>query len=220
MRQSIVPAFIRWRLAAARRMRWGVRLALLGAFGCAAAAEALPTIDQSNVAFNPTLYLNVSSFSPIGQEFVPVLDSIDSVQLLICCRAQETPYVRIREGSILGPILGTSSLALPSPSLLVTFRFAAPIALVPDDVYVIEVVNDGGIESMIGVGDPIPMPESVYPRGRLILDGQPDLDGLDLWFQEGLGIPEPATGVLIGIGLAVLRSTARTRPRTRRPRAW
>jgi hypothetical protein len=176
------------------------------------AAVAVPIVDQSNVDFLPGGIINFSENSntaPLGQEFTPQFDRVDFVQLLICCEQyQESIFVRIREGSMAGPVLGTSAF-FDFDDMLATFRFGPPIELIPGDVYVIEIVNTNFVgQSMVVFGDPISQPNSVYEGGRMILAGQAN-PGADLWFQEGMGIPEPSTGFMLALGLAALRPATR-----------
>ena len=141
--------------------------------------------DQTNDWFNPSLSQSIEHFSPIGQEFTPNLDYVEVFQLWIY-NVSEYPgdfVVNIRSNSITGPLLGTSSTStLPGWFIgLVTFDFE-PVPLVPQTLYVIELVQTVGTGgSVYSKGDS----QSTYPLGCQILWGLPQ-DNNDLWFREGI----------------------------------
>jgi len=179
------------------RSRWVVALALF--FGLALPAEvaALPilVIDQHNDAFPATNGFGFGA-SPLGQEFTPSLTGLDAVEILIGPRDAATlAVVNVRKDSIAGQVVGTSLLGTFEASVI-HFDFAALVALVPGDRYVIEPVLISGLGFGVVFSD-----TDTYSGGRAIVSGNL-LPTRDMGFREGLTVPEPATLSLLGIGLA------------------
>ncbi len=171
----------------------------LGPVQTGQAQGGVGVIDQAN-AITVLLYESIQYFSPIGQSFIPALPGLDTVELwtedLTWNNGHGVDlYVNIREGSISGPILGTShTLSLPDNFHGVThFSFPSLVSLRPGKVHVMEVVVVDGdrwvLLSNWSVGSQ-GGPSDTYPRGNWILNGQ-ELPGNDLWFQEGLASTVP-----------------------------
>ena len=140
--------------------------------------------------------LVIPAAAPAGQEFVPSETFLTMVELMV---NDQNPgngtgtalFVRIRSGSIAGPILGTSqTVSLPdapndSPRLA-RFAFGAPVLLVPGARHVLEVVAASGDPSgVFGTG----FRHNSYPAGRAISRGAVYAEAgnapFDLWFREG-----------------------------------
>ena len=120
------------------------------------------------------------------------------------------------QGTITGPILGTSAVvSLPAVppgneelNGVFHFDFASSVALIPGDLYVIELDHLGGKLGLC-------LASTGYPGGRLIA-GIPlaILSQTDLWFREGPAaeVPEPSAmffvaATLLGwVGVSVLRT--------------
>jgi hypothetical protein len=160
-------------------------------------AKADTIFDQTNTALPlGTLFQNLSVFSPMGQSFTPTLTSLNFVDLL-AIDGSATVEVNIRLGSISGTILGTSQpTTIPfslAPSVA-SFSFSTPVTLIPGDLYVMEPFVVSG-DTLIGSTN-----TNNYAGGNQILSGviQPNND---LWFQEGISVPEPGTLLLLGTGL-------------------
>ncbi|HXC46774.1 MAG TPA: hypothetical protein VNU20_00685 [Candidatus Sulfotelmatobacter sp.] len=161
--------------------------------------------DQTN-ALPPQGMLshNLLHFSPLGQSFTPTMSSLNFVNLLTesgdATVGDATVKVNIRSGSISGPILGTSQpTVIPfsvSPSVS-SFRFSAPVTLNPGDVYVIEPFVVCG-NTLIGSTD-----ANNYLSGNQILGGVAQTK-IDLWFQEGISVPERRKWPLVRTGLIAL----------------
>src|SRR5262249_34398893 len=137
----------------------------------------------------PPLPGNGATVGP-KQEFMPTLDSLDSVQLRLQRRGILNPVsgfggssaVQIRQGSVDGPILAASSPVYTPPFYdgTVGYGFSKPIPLVPGHVYVLEAFWVNGV-SAFEANYP-----GTYPGGMLI--AQPGPSGGDLTFREGIGL--------------------------------
>ena len=168
------------------------------------AAPSFTIVDQSNANFNPSLFQNIQAFSPIGQEFIPNLLSLNFVDLFTAnfggFNNVSNLFVNIHQGTITGPIVGTSSLVTLSStnissSDISSFDFASPVPLVPNNLYVIEaVLASGGARGIGSSGGPL----SSYPGGNQILNGVPQPNN-DLWFREGIKVPIPEPSSVLGI---------------------
>lgn len=167
--------------------------ALRRATGCAlfvmALVATLPArawvVDQGHT---PEIFSSwsVAGMGPVGQEFVPALSPLNVVELWIDHGYTGTQpptdiFVRVREGTIDGAILGESAAVRVEDGLFaaVRFDFATPIPLTAGNTYVIEarVVPGGGNPMVCGADAP------GYAAGRVILLGNPSVS--DLWFRTG-----------------------------------
>ena len=186
-------------------------------------ASAHPfTIDQFNNPQDPLAVLIQQP--PLGQEFTPTLTSLDVVELLIM---DSQPFddlgssitVNIRADSILGPVLGSSTLVLPDvygggTFASTHFDFPITVPLVPGNTFVIELI-EAGLGFTVAVN-----PSNSYSGGRFIVGGRL-VEGSDLVFREGPAesatVPEPsATMLLFGVGAAVTRMARMKRGQSRR----
>jgi hypothetical protein len=211
-----------------------IAVALIGAIVGSARGDI---IDQSYVPvtgqeFNTSFSGNL----PMGQEFTPTLNAVQFVKLYLQDAGSDigpgTSFeVNIRSGTITGTILGTSSVVAVPDNLnlgignlanftVTRFDFTTPVALTPGQVYVIDivqlppiVVGNSNFEAAGG-----PLNSSTYPGGRAIVNGAA-MPNFDFAFQEGIptAVPEPASIVLCGIGLAGLGVRAKRRVGARRP---
>ena len=151
---------------------------------------------------------------PLGQSLTPNLSSVGFVQLIlndgnINDGLGATLLVNLRADSISGTILSSSDpMALPNGfsafSGPVNFSFSTPAPVTPGTLYYIEpIVQSGGPWAIEFAG------EDVYPGGTAIINGQSSLMS-DLWFREGIVVPEPSVLVLFGLGAGLaLRSLKR-----------
>ncbi len=133
------------------------------------------------------------------QSFTPTLDSIAFVRLVVFNDFTSIYLVNVRRDSPAGPILGTSdNLMVPKTSSQtpITLVFSTPVDLTPGTTYYLEPVAllGGGLLNQSGY---------LYPGGTLFVDGVPSGSGFDMWFREGIMVPEPGPVALVFLGMAV-----------------
>jgi hypothetical protein len=187
-------------------------LTLLSCIASHAAAHPFQ-IDQASEG-NPFggFAIDATTGNVIGQEFTPTFSALDVVEIGLGPHSPDDFGVRvnIRAGTIDGPILGTSLLGvLPGPPPtppFVHFDFAAPVPLVPGNLYVIQPILAPGSAA---VGLPF-LDTPPYAGGRALVFGQVRED-IDLLFREGLTVPEPASCILIGVSCALAEMRLRRR---------
>lgn len=166
------------------------------------------TVDQRNDPENSIIRYWTITYPgalPLGQEFVPTLSGLNTVELLFDA-LDGTFAVRIHEGTITSSIIAqsaTTAKTSESPGIL-RFDFGEIVPLQAGNKYVLEFVSLSGSAS--GIGSTV---ES-YSSGAMIRGGQAIAD--DLWFREGVSVPEPAAGTIalvgLGIGLIMRRRTS------------
>ncbi|MBI3880603.1 MAG: PEP-CTERM sorting domain-containing protein [Verrucomicrobia bacterium] len=138
--------------------------------------------------------------NPYGQSFIPSLNAIDFIKLQFSDAQPSnavgaTLYVNLRENSIGGIILGSSTPnALPDAFVgVTTFLFSNTLALTPSATYFFEPVVQSGDNWNVNGG------EYNYPQGSAFFAGLPQT-GSDFWFREGtISVPEPSS---VCLGLA------------------
>lgn len=144
--------------------------------------------DQTCTPRDILAWWSTRALGPVGQEFVPQVERLDVVDLIVFNQDHTAPepapvYVRIHRDSIGGDLAGTSkTLTVPygneSP---VRFEFDSPVVTQVGSMYVIELVaaTDAGNPS-IAAG-----PEfDFYPPGHAIVEGI-RLQTRDMWFRTG-----------------------------------
>lgn len=135
-------------------------------------------------------------FPGVGQEFKPTFSRVDFIDTMLWSSGPEfaTFQMRIHEGTLAGRVIAVSSPVdytfSGGGAVPVRFLFPTSALVVPDQTYVFEIPP-----MSIYTGAPIgPTP---YDRGRAF---QPDIEipaNYDLWFREGIIVPEPATWKLL-----------------------
>jgi hypothetical protein len=144
---------------------------------------------------------------PMGQSFSPTLSSIGFVELNLfdsdaLNHAGATVLVNVRATSLTGTILGfSSSVFIPDGFFGITsFIFSTPISLTPGTTYYLQPVIQSGdhVSSFVTDGS--------YSGGMEFLQGS-SVPTRDLWFREGIVVPEPSsfTLFLIAGGVALNR---------------
>lgn len=167
-------------------------------------------IDQSNDQTNPRnlAYWTLQVSTPVGQEFVPTLNAMNFVEAAFTTReggsSLITMQVLIHASTITGPVVGSSTMDTFSAPYnfggfggVHRFEFSSTVPLVVGNVYVMDFVQQTPVGNFIGTD-----PSMAYTSGQMIRGGVP-FDGFDLWFREGLAVPEPSTALLVLLGFSL-----------------
>jgi hypothetical protein len=146
---------------------------------------------------------------PLGQSFTPSLSSVGFVQLEFSDESRgnslgATVYVNLLADSITGPVIdSTAPVTMPDGAfeLIETFLFSTAATVTPGTTYYFqpEVVQPGSDDPWDVVGAEI----FNYSGGSFYAQGTADLSS-DLWFREGIVVPEPAPSWLILLGGGIL----------------
>jgi hypothetical protein len=139
---------------------------------------------------------------PLGQSFAPSLSSVGFVRFYISGGAfgDGTFVVNLRSDSITGPVLASSTtVTMPAASGgFINFFFENPVSVTPSTTYYFQPV------SLTGGGWGINGSQFYnYPGGMAFANGVASANG-DLWFREGVVVPEPSSGLLVLLGGGVL----------------
>jgi len=148
---------------------------------------------------------------PWGQSFTPGLSSIDFIRLKLYDDNTNnglgvTLLLNLRAGSISGSLLGSTAPLLIANGTggAVDFVFPGGIPVTPGVVYFFEpVVQSGDLWR-------IDAKEYNYVGGSVFAAGLP-VSGSDLWFREGIIVPEPSSLTLALSGLACFAGFIRRR---------
>ena len=148
---------------------------------------------------------------PMGQSFTPALDSIGFIRLWTGDSAFNglgaILYVNLRSDSITGQILSsTSPVFLPDGFVgHTTFGFPSAGPVTPGTTYFFQpVVQTGDIWQIIAD------PNFNYPGGTAFAQGLP-APPFDLWFREGIIVPEPSSLAMALSGFACFAVLIRRR---------
>lgn len=147
---------------------------------------------------------SIVGLQPLGQSFTPSLSGVGFVQFQFADLVGglgATVYVNLREQSITGNILATTSPVLLSNGFRGTavFYFATNVSVIPGTVYYFQpTLQSGGDVGVLGaVYD--------YRGGTLYTEGlATTTPGLDFWFREGIVAPESSTLCLGFLGMGLL----------------
>ena len=146
-------------------------------------------------------YLDINTAQPMGQSFTPSFNSVGFVRLYLSDPTFEgvssIAVVNLRSGSVTGPILASTEPVLvpESTSGPLDFFFRQPASVTPGVTYYFQpVVNQtGGFFGANLDGN------FFYAGGTAFYRGAAS-SGNDLWFREGIVIPEPSALLLVWIG--------------------
>lgn len=167
-------------------------------------------VDQSVSLTNaPGGLVNIQP-DPTGESFIPALSSVGFVQFYLGdpIRVQgPTMFVDLWSGSLgNGTLLGQSSPISLSTTFvgIATFSFANPVAVTPGTTYYLQPVIQSGDSESIGE-----VPGTFYPNGTAFLSGT--AEPADLWFREGIIVPEPSSVSFALLGFAAIYPVLRRR---------
>ena len=146
----------------------------------------------------------IQFYGTVGQSFVPSLSTVGFVRLRLFDietgnSSGANVLVSLRANAINGAILGTSQVSMTNGFYgSINFVFASPIPVTPGTTYYFDVaVQSGDNWGFMSLGD-------TYSQGQFY-GGQSPFFGADLWFREGIIVPEPASVTFfLGGALAVL----------------
>lgn len=174
---------------------------------------------QYDQGVNPTsatsVFANIQP-DPTGQSFIPALSSVDFVQLYLSDpnRNQDPAlYVDLWAGSLgNGTLLGQSSAVSLSTTFtgVTTFLFPTTITVTPGTTYYLQPVVQSGDSEQVGI-DIGPY----YANGMAFFSGTAEPSS-DLWFREGIVVPEPSYASLVLLGLAAIYPLLRRRTQNQR----
>jgi hypothetical protein len=150
----------------------------------------------------------IQANEPIGQSFTPALSAIGFIRLelydgLLGNGRGATIYLNLRTTSITGTVLAATEPAALADGFnggFADFYFSVPVGVNPGSVYFFQPV--------VQTGDP-------WAVGRFIstsnyLGGTEFLNGIagnnDLWFREGIIVPEPSVFGWIGPAIVLYAS--------------
>ncbi len=180
----------------------GVATALWAALGEATGQGFI--VDQASGGLNePIANGLVTPPNDLAQSFTPSLNAVGFVQLRSLVAfpsgSSATLVVNLRQGSYNGPILSsTDSIVIVGSAGLGTFYFPDNIPVTPGQLYFIQPVVQSPGSLNIGYKSP-----SGYLGGDLWSNGLMDPQA-DLWFREGIVVPEPGVVWLFLFGGAAL----------------
>jgi len=162
-------------------------------------------------------YLDIQT-APLTQSFIPTFSAIKFVQFVLLDLPNTgnngaTVYVNLWTGSpninynsatLLGsttPVFMPDGFGWGVPGVT-NFDFSTAIALTPGQTYYLQPVVQSG-DNPFYISDPGP----TYPNGQLFVSGE--AFNTDLWFREGVVVPEPTTLALMGISVILVCLQAR-----------
>jgi hypothetical protein len=144
------------------------------------------------------LAADVRTNQPFGQSFTPSLSSVGFVRFFLWdgrfgAGSNLTTYVTLHSGSSTGPIIGTSDSLLLAPGFNAPqdFLFPSAVTVIPGTMYFLQLVGQSTTPWLTDVG---PLPD--YPGGDAFAFGAPLPYSEDLWFREGIVVPEPSVCLL------------------------
>ena len=145
---------------------------------------------------NAAIQLN----QPFGQSFTPSLSTVGFVMLDLytgLTTGGNGVAVLLHSGSITRPTIGTSeTVSLPvNFSGFVNFVFDTPPLVSPGTQYFFQPVVESGTDVVVADYSDF----YNYAGGVGIFNGTPGVEA-DLWFQEGIIVPEPSTSALLLLG--------------------
>lgn len=181
------------------RLFYGSIVLLLSVISRAAFAQIV-IVDQQNLN-TEALFADSTRFS---QSFTPSLPSVNAFDVILAAPGGAVTGLQLdlfQGKGVGGTLLAASqTLTLPAGSgpTLVEFKLSTPVTLQPGTIYTFSFGSFGTTFSARYGSD-------TYAGGQMF-DAQFSYPTRDLYFQEGLGVPEPTVSALVI--LAVLAAIA------------
>jgi hypothetical protein len=182
---------------------------------CLACSLAIaPKADAQNLIFDQrsgsdSLVLNGIPVQDnhLIQSFTPEVAAIGFVQfqaVLYPEGGSSLTRVNLRQGGTDGQIMArTDSLRIEDNGLFVrTYYFPDNVPIEPGQMYWLDVELQSLAAPALSISFELLYPSS-YERGDLYTRGSPS-PGFDLWFREGVVVPEPSSLVLCALGAVVI----------------
>ena len=139
----------------------------------------------------------------LGQQFVPTFSALNFVDFYVYSTDAEYVSALIYQDSLSGPFLGQSQGSRVAGYQQARCIFKNEIPLIAGQRYVIEALATGGPAG----GNPNYVlvyangaADSTYAYGNWLYNTTPPRD---LWFREGLIVPEPSMFALAGLALGI-----------------
>ncbi len=149
---------------------------------------------STNESYPPGQVQYIQPNQPFGRSFTPSLSAVGFVRLFVGDSIYQNGFdatisVNLVANSITGSVLAaTSPMHLPGNSFgYVTFYFANPVAVTPGVIYYFQPVVasvDPWLTQLL--------PGFTYNTGTAFFNGLAS-PSVDLWFREGIVVPEPAS---------------------------
>ena len=144
----------------------------------------------------------IQSIQPMGQSFTPTLSSMDFIRLYLYDGNPgnllgATVYLNLRTDSIAGPVLATSdSVTMPNGfGGYENLYFSSSVAVTAGTIYYFQpVVESGDLQGWGTLSG-----HYGYSGGTAFANGTASTY-YDLWFREGVVVPEPSSAALILVG--------------------
>jgi hypothetical protein len=160
--------------------------------------------DQSSASENAQgeFAIGIQPNQPIGQSFTPSLDGVGFIRLYTGDSSFNgvgaTLYVNLRSDSMTGPIIGTTSAILLPDGFVgrTNFFFTTQVPVTPGVTYYFQpVVQSGDTWQIISDSGQ----NFSYAGGTAFYHGTAS-PFEDLWFREGIIVPEPSLSALLIFG--------------------
>src|SRR6266511_3000987 len=182
-------------------MKWkcaGLAGALCFSLSSATGQQLELVVDQASGTLEEAIVNSyVTPPNDLAQSFTPSLSAVGFVQFRsLIANAPGgggvTVVINLLDGSFNGSIISsTVPVFIVGAPRLETFYFAENIPVIPGQLYFFSPVVQSPGSLDIGFKSPSP-----YLNGDLFINGTPSGAMSDLWFREGVVVPEPTPGWL------------------------
>lgn len=146
----------------------------------------------------------IQFYGTVGQSFTPSLATVGFFRVKLRDQPDNflgaTLAVNLRSNAISGPLLGTTTPVVLADGFNSSVDFYLPSAVVvsPGRMYFFQVVVQSGDNVSIAIRQDS-FGDANYSGGDFYGGGFP-FTGADLWFREGIIVPEPSSLILLFVG--------------------